>query len=275
MSGEQITATCTTCDGAINWIECPTGGWWAHEAHPVDHHDAAASIRVIEEIDDHGYWFTRGVDSETASTMPGEAPPGMDPATRRGQSQARDLTGPGRWPDITTTSHREDTEPMNDITDPTHRIESKIEQQMRSDFMHAWGAYPDNPEEYDPANSVEYAEYADPWLAEERWAMEWDYLSDATLRWTDDRAESERRLALLQDCGLLSRIEQRSEEQARYIAEHGIERDEARLLTSHYVTRVREREASAAGTPSALADYRPGNALSAHTEASERDGIDR
>ncbi|MBF6236634.1 hypothetical protein IU474_06020 [Nocardia otitidiscaviarum] len=208
-------------------------------------------------------------------TMPGEAPPGMDPATRRGQSQARDMTGPGRWSDITTTSHREDTEPMNDITDPTHRIESKIEQQMRSDFMHAWGAYPDNPAEYDPAAGIGYAEYAEPWLSsDERWALDWDYLSDATLRWTEDPASAESQLALLQKCGLLSEVELRSEEQARYIAEHGIERDEAGQLTSHYVTRVQEREASG-GASSALADYRPGSALSAHTTASERDGMER
>lgn len=31
---------CLVCGGAIGWIECPTGGWWAHETHPADEHDA-------------------------------------------------------------------------------------------------------------------------------------------------------------------------------------------------------------------------------------------
>lgn len=32
--------SCTACAGVIGWIECPTGGWWAHQDHPTDHHDA-------------------------------------------------------------------------------------------------------------------------------------------------------------------------------------------------------------------------------------------
>ncbi|WP_329387399.1 hypothetical protein OG625_30480 [Streptomyces sp. NBC_01351] len=34
------TAHCLHCRGAIDWISCPTGGWWAHDSHPADHHDA-------------------------------------------------------------------------------------------------------------------------------------------------------------------------------------------------------------------------------------------
>lgn len=33
-------STCEVCDGVIAWIDCPTGGWWKHELHPVDNHDA-------------------------------------------------------------------------------------------------------------------------------------------------------------------------------------------------------------------------------------------
>lgn len=32
--------TCVVCGARIGWIECPTGGWWAHEVHPADNHDA-------------------------------------------------------------------------------------------------------------------------------------------------------------------------------------------------------------------------------------------
>jgi hypothetical protein len=33
-------ALCMTCESFIRWIDCPTGGWWAHEIHPADGHDA-------------------------------------------------------------------------------------------------------------------------------------------------------------------------------------------------------------------------------------------
>ena len=33
-------AICRVCGGLIGWIDCPTGGWWAHDVHPADDHDA-------------------------------------------------------------------------------------------------------------------------------------------------------------------------------------------------------------------------------------------
>ncbi|MGP3685409.1 hypothetical protein ACTVZO_11980 [Streptomyces sp. IBSNAI002] len=36
------TGRCVHCAGLIRWVACPTGGWWAHERHPVDGHDAEA-----------------------------------------------------------------------------------------------------------------------------------------------------------------------------------------------------------------------------------------
>ncbi|MFJ6559919.1 hypothetical protein ACIQMV_08560 [Streptomyces sp. NPDC091412] len=33
-------ANCRVCVTPIGWIECPTGGWWAHSQHPADGHDA-------------------------------------------------------------------------------------------------------------------------------------------------------------------------------------------------------------------------------------------
>ena len=35
-----MTTACRTCVTPINFIDCPTGGWWAHEKHPADGHDA-------------------------------------------------------------------------------------------------------------------------------------------------------------------------------------------------------------------------------------------
>ncbi|MFE2999367.1 hypothetical protein ACFXG4_30710 [Nocardia sp. NPDC059246] len=167
---------------------------------------------------------------------------------------------------------------MNDITHPEHtaepdETESETEQQMRADFMHAWGTY-NNSWDYDPADDIDYMEYAGPWLSgDQRWMNEWIYLEDATLQW----AENPDLFAEVQDGDrkTLSSVQVRSQEQARYIAEHGIERDESGLLTSHYVTRVQDRAESAAGVSSPLADYRPGNALAAHLANSERDGFER
>ncbi|MCG6493398.1 hypothetical protein [Kitasatospora sp. A2-31] len=31
---------CAVCRTAIEWIDCPTGGWWRHDQHPADDHDA-------------------------------------------------------------------------------------------------------------------------------------------------------------------------------------------------------------------------------------------
>lgn len=33
--------TCATCGQPMRYADCPTGGWWAHETHPADDHDAA------------------------------------------------------------------------------------------------------------------------------------------------------------------------------------------------------------------------------------------
>lgn len=33
-------SSCSGCGGTVGWIDCPTGGWWAHEQHPGDGHDA-------------------------------------------------------------------------------------------------------------------------------------------------------------------------------------------------------------------------------------------
>lgn len=39
---QQLTATCTVCGQQATWTDCPTGGWWTHDAHPADGHDAQA-----------------------------------------------------------------------------------------------------------------------------------------------------------------------------------------------------------------------------------------
>lgn len=36
--------SCFVCGGRVGYIDCPTGGWWAHEVHPEDEHDAVPSV---------------------------------------------------------------------------------------------------------------------------------------------------------------------------------------------------------------------------------------
>ncbi|MFI2473879.1 hypothetical protein [Nocardia xishanensis] len=268
------------------------------------------------ELDELRARFEHAVPfEENPPTMPSEAPPGMDPTTWRSHLQARDMTGHGRWSatTTTTTSDHEGAEPMTDTT-AHHITESVTEQQMRHDFMQAqsFAARMRDPEQYDPADSLDYNEYASPWLdRRDGWAEHWMYLSDATIRWHEDPAAAKTALrAALDD--ELTPIQLRSELQARYIAEHGIERDESGLLTSHYVTRVADRESWADATEwanaadinaqaqvpvssafaaartrqlaanhntfapaSPLADYQPGNAVASALANSEREGAER
>lgn len=44
-------ATCATCHTAIHWIDCPTGGWWRHDQHPSDDHDAEPD-HIREALDE-------------------------------------------------------------------------------------------------------------------------------------------------------------------------------------------------------------------------------
>lgn len=59
-----ITALCDTCGTGITWIDCPTGGWWAHDVHPADHHDAATAVEVAEDEDNSGRLYAVGVREE-------------------------------------------------------------------------------------------------------------------------------------------------------------------------------------------------------------------
>jgi hypothetical protein len=36
---------CDTCKQPMHWLNAPTGGWWAHDTHPDDGHDARAAQR--------------------------------------------------------------------------------------------------------------------------------------------------------------------------------------------------------------------------------------
>lgn len=165
-----------------------------------------------------------------------------------------------------------------DNSDQAHETESRTEQRMRADFMHAehFNMRCRGNDDYDTADELAYREYSSPWLeGEQQWAEEWLYLSDAVDRWSDDYVRARRELAFRKEVGWLSPVQLRSEQQARYIASYGIEHDESGLLTSHYVTRVQDRTDSEAGAPSPLANHRPGNALAAHQANSERDGIER
>ena len=56
----QLTTDCDVCGALIDWVCCPTGGWWTHRIHPTGH-DAASRAEAIEEIDERGFYETVGV----------------------------------------------------------------------------------------------------------------------------------------------------------------------------------------------------------------------
>ncbi len=35
---------CAVCHGSIDYVDAPTGGWWAHRTHPKDGHDAVSLL---------------------------------------------------------------------------------------------------------------------------------------------------------------------------------------------------------------------------------------
>lgn len=62
MSDAIIRSTCMVCHGGIVWINADRfGGWWAHDEHPADHHDALSMFELIEDMDDGRRWITIGV----------------------------------------------------------------------------------------------------------------------------------------------------------------------------------------------------------------------
>ncbi len=111
-------------------------------------------------------------------------------------------------------------------------LQSLDEQMMRSDFMYVAEIYCQEPQDYDQAAAQEAKELSGPWIASEEWAEQWRYLMAAMDRWRRDPEASQK---LAQQCApALTPIQIRSEQQARHIAEHGTERNQRGLLTSHY-----------------------------------------
>jgi hypothetical protein len=65
----EAAPPCAVCDTSIEWVACPTGGWWAHHNHPEDGHDALppgvpSRTEVLAEVaswsdysnDDYATW---------------------------------------------------------------------------------------------------------------------------------------------------------------------------------------------------------------------------
>lgn len=58
---DDIRSACDTCGKSIYWISCPTGGWWAHDNHPADGHDAVTVVEVEEDETNGGRLYTVGI----------------------------------------------------------------------------------------------------------------------------------------------------------------------------------------------------------------------
>lgn len=47
----EAVDTCIKCNTPVRWIDCPTGGWWAHQDHPDDRHDAQTAADLMADRD--------------------------------------------------------------------------------------------------------------------------------------------------------------------------------------------------------------------------------
>lgn len=54
---EPTVGTCNKCYKTCHYIDCPTGGWWAHDIHPADDHDADPGWEPESDMTNDGYWF--------------------------------------------------------------------------------------------------------------------------------------------------------------------------------------------------------------------------
>jgi hypothetical protein len=85
----ETAPPCAVCETPIEWVACPTGGWWAHHTHPDDGHDALppgapTRAEVLREAAD---WLTAEYTG-----------PGLDAPIRRAAARLRahaDTTHPG------------------------------------------------------------------------------------------------------------------------------------------------------------------------------------
>ena len=51
-------ATCNDCHTLCWWQSCPTGGWWIHDQHPDNGHDANPGWQPLEIMDIYGHLDT-------------------------------------------------------------------------------------------------------------------------------------------------------------------------------------------------------------------------
>lgn len=249
-------------------------------------------------------------------TMPGGLrPPDMDSTRWSSHMQARELADEGYWPGheptISLNSSFERHEPMTDITAHVldSETETEVEREMRTDYERAAQLHRGDPMEYDPADDLDAREYASTWLNHEdhRYGDEWVAISEAEELWSTDPDAATARLA---DTGIAP-VQRRTLEQARNMSRGIYVRDIDPVIDrvtgtadssspvpapapverplSHFENGLPSWDASrnnparpvpqfsgVAARTSALANYKPGNALTAAMERqSERAGAER
>lgn len=167
---------------------------------------------------------------------------------------------------------------MNDDTRATSAEQSAAtfqEARFRADYLHSMACYPADPAEYEPADALDAAEFAEPWMGradwhERDWLEEWVYLSDACRRWDRDPAAAAAHAAASE----LTEVQQRSEAQARYLAENGLSRDRHGHATGPYVDAV-ERRGELAHAPHDVYLYRYADRVENDQEVLMRADYDR
>ncbi|MFJ2834617.1 hypothetical protein ACIO52_04575 [Nocardia sp. NPDC087230] len=150
--------------------------------------------RELDEIREAWTFAPEAMRHAHEVTMPGGLrPPGMDQPRWASHMQAREMTGHGYWPGFepTYSSSFERHEPMTNTT-PAHVLdsetESDIERQMRTDYELSAKSHNRDPQEYDPADSIDAHSYASPWMdnPDHRYMHEWIAIGEAEELWRRD-----------------------------------------------------------------------------------------
>ncbi|MEV0551179.1 hypothetical protein AB0H98_30625 [Nocardia salmonicida] len=271
--------------------------------------------RELDEIFDAWIFAPEVMKRAHEVTMPGGLrPPDMDSTRWSSHMQAREIAREGYWPGFEptySTDSSERHEPMNDIT--AHVLDSEtetdIERQLRTDYERASQVLGADPNEYDPAAQFDADEYASTWLNHEdhRFGDTWVAITEAEHLWQTDHEAAAAKLADTSTAPLQRRTLEQARDMSRGIYARDVEEVIDRVTETadssspipapapverpmtHFENGLPSWDASrnnparpvpqfagVAERTSALANYKPGNALAAAMERQfEREGAER
>lgn len=173
------------------WIQAPEAMKQAHEVFmpgglrpPGMSQPRWASHMQAREMTGHGYW--PGFEPTFSTDVSERHEPMTDTTDRNELAEAEQWRPEGSRP-------RELTEWERDLVDQAAHIldsetESDVELQMRTDYERAAQSYRGDPDEYDPADTLDASDYASTWMEHDdrRYVDEWVAIGEAEELWRTD-----------------------------------------------------------------------------------------